>query len=91
LSLLGSTTASVILLLGLRAADARALAIAKPLFIFQFPGFVACASIWGLHSGDGDMIRVSLVWCAANAVAYWPVIFGVSYLFLRNGSRLRAP
>jgi hypothetical protein len=57
----------------------------RALFVMQFPGFFACVRIWGIRSfADYPMIAL-LVCDGVNALIYWPVIFGLSFLFVKRG------
>lgn len=59
----------------------------KTLFVLQFPGVLACFYIWGLHSGPENPAVWMIVVGAVNALAYWPLIFLLSFLFVRRGRR----
>lgn len=79
-SLLVSVAVSVLLLAVERATNSKAL------FTLQVPGFFACVMIWGIHSGPESPAVGYLVFGAANALVYWPLVFGLSFLFRRKGS-----
>jgi hypothetical protein len=79
-SLTASILAAVLLLAVERATNSKAL------FALQFPGFLVAASIWGIHSGPENPVTGYMVSCAANALVYWPIAFGLSFLFRRKGS-----
>ena len=59
------------------------------LFDLQFPGFYACVLIWGVHSSPDNPAIGYLVFGAANALAYWPLCFGLSFLFRSGGTKPR--
>jgi hypothetical protein len=59
---------------------------AKALFLLQLPGFFASVSIWGVHSGPENPVAGFIVFYAANALVYWPVVFGLTFLFRNKGS-----
>jgi hypothetical protein len=71
--------AAVILLVVERATNS------KLLFLLQLPGFFAFASIWGIHSGPENRVAGYMVFAAANALVYWPIAFGLGFLFRRKG------
>jgi len=81
MSLVVSICASVVLLAAGRATNS------KVLWFAQVPGFLAFVNIWGLHSGQANSLPGLTVFAATNALAYWPVAFGLSYLVRRPGSR----
>jgi len=83
ISVLASILLSVLLLLLERATASEAL------FDLQFPGFYACVLIWGVHSGPDNPAIGFMVFGAANALAYWPLCLGLSFLFRRKGSKPR--
>jgi len=56
------------------------------LFDLQFPGFYACVLIWGVHSSPDNPVIGYIVFGAANALAYWPLCFGLSFLFRVGGA-----
>jgi len=59
----------------------------KVLFELQFPGFFACACIWGIHSGPDNPAVGMIVFGTVNALVYWPMCLGLSFLF--RGSKPR--
>jgi len=80
LSLIAGIVAAILLLVVERATNSKAL------FLLQLPGFFACACIWGIHSGPDNPLVGYLVFGAANAVGYWPIAFGLSFLVRRKGA-----
>jgi len=82
-SLIGSILLSAALLLLERATSSQLL------FELQFPGFFACVCIWGVHSGPDNPALGVIVFGAANALVYWPVCLGLSFLFRRKSPKLR--
>jgi hypothetical protein len=84
ISFLASIVAAVVLLIVERATNS------KLLFLLQLPGFFAFASIWGIHSGPENHAVGYIVFGGANALVYWPIAFGLGFLFRRKGSS-RAP
>jgi hypothetical protein len=77
LSLIVSIATAVLLLELEKATNSKAL------FYPQLPGYFAFVSIWGVHSGEGNSVEGLMVFCVANALVYWPVVFGLNFL-LRN-------
>jgi hypothetical protein len=77
--------AAVILLIVERATNS------KLLFLLQLPGFFVFASIWGIYSGPENHVAGYMVFAAANALVYWPIAFGLWFLFRRKGSSRPAP
>jgi len=69
-----SISAAVVLLMVGRASDS------KVLFVPQLPGFWLFSVLWGIHSGKGNSLCGLIVFRAANAVVYWPIAFGLSFL-----------
>ena len=49
------------------------------LFYAQWPGFITVASVFGIHGGWPEVAEKG-VWVAANALAYWPIVFALSFL-----------
>ena len=49
------------------------------LFYAQWPGFVAVASVFGIHGGWPESAEKS-VWAGVNALTYWPLLFALSFL-----------
>lgn len=49
------------------------------LFYAQWPGFLTIASIFGMHGGGNPTVEKS-VWAGVNALAYWPLLFALSFL-----------
>jgi len=84
-SLIASVVVSVLLLAVEHATNSKAL------FILQFPGFFACVMIWGVHGGPENPAVGYLVFGAANALVYWPLVFGLSFLFRNKGSSRPMP
>jgi len=82
-SLIASILLSAVLLLLERVTASTAL------FDLQFPGFYACVLIWGVHSSPDNPAIGYLVFGAANALAYWPLCFGLSFLFRSGGTKPR--
>jgi hypothetical protein len=81
-SLIASIVAAVLLLAMEKATNARAH------FLLRLPGFVASVSIWGVHSGPENPVAGFIVFSAANALAYWPVAFGLGFLLRNKRSNL---
>jgi len=54
----------------------------------QLPGLFAALVIFGLHSGKSSSALALITFGAVNALAYWPLLFGLSYLLTarRKGS-----
>ena len=82
-SLLASTLLSAVLYL-LEIATAS-----KALFDLQFPGFYACVLIWGVHSSPDNPAVGLMVFVATNALAYWPLCLGLSFLFRKRSAKPR--
>ena len=80
-SLIASIVLSAVMILLERARNSEVL------FDLQFPGFYACVLIWGFHSSPGNAALGHLVFGAANALAYWPLCFGLSFLFRNGGAK----
>ena len=59
------------------------------LFDLQFPGFYACVLIWGVHSSPDNPVVGLTVFGGANALAYWPLCFGLSFLFRKRSAKPR--
>jgi len=57
------------------------------LFDLQFPGFYACVRIWGVHSSPDNPAIGVIVFGGANALAYWPLCLGLSFLFRSGGAK----
>lgn len=74
LSLAGSIAAAVLLNCFERLFKSKMLAL------FELPGLYAFLSIWGVHSGRWNSVEGIFVWLAVNSLAYWPVIFALSFL-----------
>lgn len=54
------------------------------LFMYaQWPGFIAFASLFGVHGGYNEITEKS-VWVGANALVYWPLLFALSFLIKRK-------
>ena len=84
-TLIVSVVASV-LLLGVEHATGS-----KTLFDLQLPGFFACVLIWGVHSGPENPAVGYLVFGAANALVYWPLVFVLSFLLRHKRPSRPAP
>jgi hypothetical protein len=56
----------------------------KTLFEMQLPGLFACVRIWGIRSVADYPVVGLLVLTGVNALIYWPVIFGLTFLFVRR-------
>ncbi len=83
-TLAASIVLSSTLLLLERATESKAL------FLLQLPGFLACVLIWGVHLGPEDpAVSTTIVFGAANATVYWPILFGLSFLFIRGSKAAR--
>jgi hypothetical protein len=80
-SLLVSCAASA-LLTGLEFATKS-----KLLFLLQLPVWFAWVSIWGVHSGPDNRFEGVAVWFAANALFYWVISLGLSFLVSRSGGQ----
>ena len=74
LSLTASVAASILLILLEHATESKSIAV------LLLPGFVAFVTIWGVHSGPDSRVLGTIVFAAGNVLAYWPVLFGLSYL-----------
>jgi hypothetical protein len=48
-------------------------------FYAQWPGFFVVASVFGMHGGGPEIAKESL-WVGVNALAYWPLLFALSFL-----------
>jgi hypothetical protein len=79
MSLIVSIVAAVILLAAEEATNSKAL------FFPQLPGYFAAIAIWGVHGGERNA-AVFIVFSAANALVYWPIVFGLSFLLRNKGS-----
>jgi hypothetical protein len=77
-SLFVSILVSAVLLLVEHATGSKAL------FAMQLPGFFACVRIWGIRSFADYPVIAFLVFTGVNALIYWPVIFGLSFLFVQR-------
>jgi hypothetical protein len=80
-SLAVSVVISVLLFSLQRATDC------KILFVLESPGFFAHVFVWGIHSGPKHPLVGLLLFGGVNALAYWPVVFGLSFLVRRNNSK----
>ena len=81
ISLIVSIAAAVLLLAVSRAANSNVL------FLPQLPGYFASLSIWGVHSGEWNSVAGAIVVSAANALVYWLVVFGLSFLLRNRGPK----
>jgi hypothetical protein len=52
----------------------------KLLFLTQLPGWWMWVSLWGVHGSPTNKIGAYCIYIAANALAYWPIVFGLSFL-----------
>ena len=80
LSLVASIGLSILLFLLERATNS------KTLFLLQIPGLYASIGMWGVHSGPDNPAVGVIVFGGADALAYWPITFGLSYLLKRRRS-----
>jgi len=85
LSLTASVAASILLILLERTTESKSIAV------LLLPGFVAFVAIWGVHSGPDSRVLGDIVFAAGNVLAYWPVLFGLSYLLRRKRSSKPSP
>jgi hypothetical protein len=81
LSLLVSIGLSILFLILLLLTHSRFM------FLLQFPGYYASASLWGVHPGSSNAAVAALLFGWVNAIAYWPIVFACSFCFKKNPSR----
>jgi hypothetical protein len=74
IALLASIVVAAVLLAVLEATNSKAV------FLLQFPGFYLCALIWGIHGSSESKALEFSVFAVANALVYWPFLFGLSFL-----------
>ena len=54
-------------------------------FYAQWPGFIAVVGIFGMHGGGPEIVEGILL-VGTNALAYWPLMFALSFLIKRKRS-----
>jgi len=52
-------------------------------FYAQWPGFITVISIFGVHGGGPELVEETIL-VGVNALAYWPLVFALSFLIKRK-------